>query len=83
VQTGLPVGPLYKSVTSPSIPGQDPLAKVTRMELGRKRSLDDDQCFVIPLGARQEEKRSGWTMEIRQGGGISLIVDRLGALIIP
>ncbi|KIV98751.1 hypothetical protein, variant [Verruconis gallopava] len=59
----------YDCIASHVLPGQYPLAKATRSELGRKRLLGDEQCFIIPLCADPGGK-SVWSMEIRPKGGV-------------
>ena len=62
-------------IASHVLPGQYPLAKATRSELGRKRLLGDEQCFIIPLCADPGGK-SEWSMEIRPQGGVTWSFDR-------
>jgi hypothetical protein len=69
----------YKRVTSHLLPGQDPLAKAMRTELGRKRSLGDKQCLIIPMAANRGTK-SGWTIEIQSRAMITWTDDRLGII---
>lgn len=69
----------YNCVTANSLPGQDPLAKVVRTELGRRRSLGDEQCFIISLRANRG-RRSGWTIEFQSQGMVTWINNRLGII---
>ena len=58
---------IYKPVTVHSLPGQDSFAKAVRSELGRQRSLDDQQCFITPSYANWG-KKSDWTLQICRKG---------------
>ena len=45
----------------------------------RKRSLGDEQCFIIPMAANRGGK-SGWTVKIQSQSTVTWTVDRLGTI---
>jgi hypothetical protein len=60
----------YNLVMSHLLPGQDPLARAMRTELGGERSLCDKQCFVIPPD-HKGKRNSEWAMTIQSAGMVT------------